>query len=533
MARKVLDLQWDDSKEYKFFSKEILVPFICLVLMALGPIFTMNIEGGITPYMMADLNAAKYNSLQNIIGQIIRACSALAWGGLFERYNKRNILMILSLLAIVSTIMRALALNIGMLIASVLVGSIGTGGISAGLVAMVAYLLPRKYRGWFYSVRVFFNFAMATFSPVAAWIILNMGWRWNLWFGAFSNILVLLVIFFIAPSMPATVSKENKKKFDIVGVCIFLLGTVVIFASSYMGGGILKWSNPILYILILCGLVIYYLGIQYEKKHEDIALVSTRILKNKYFMAAMLVGALYYSMFSTKSYQQLYVVQGLGMPLTAWMSVRVIPTMLGHGIGMLFPIIMEKTGKVKLVAGFIVAMNIVSALWFFFLRDASAVSVFIALCTTAATPLALGQMLVANSVEREDISKAAGTYTFVYYFSQAIFSLTYNILLNNIHALNLKPFAQAAGILDKLNASQLDTMTTYTILSNTKSLAVFKATFGADVATYEKAVKVVQDCVAAAVRPSFLVGGAFCVIAFIFVFRLKSDMKIVARKKGA
>ncbi len=533
MARKVMELDWDEGKQYKFFSKEILVPFVCLILMALGPIFAMNIESGIVPYMMADLNAAKYNSLQNIIGQIFRACSALAWGGLFERYNKRSILIMLSLIAIVSTVMRAMVINLPMLIVAILIGSVGTGGAQAGLVAMVAYLLPQKYRGWFYSARVFFNFAMTLTSPLAGWLILNMGWRSNLWFAAAANGLVLIALFLVAPSMPATVKKEDKKRFDIVGTCIFLIGTIIIFAASYMGGSILPWSSPVIYICIIGGLVVYYFGVQYEKRHDDIALVSTRLLKNGYFVAAMLVGCLYYAMFSTKSYQQLYVVQGLGMSLTAWSAVRVIPTMLGHVIGMVFPVIMEKTGKVKLITGIIVLTNIVSAVWFFSLRDPSNTSVFIALCTTAATPLALGQMLAANSVERQDISKAAGTYTFVYYFSQAIFSLIYNILLNNIHAASVRPFAEKAGILAKLTPAQLNTMSTYTILSNTKSLSAFKATFGNDVATYEKAVKVVQDCVAAAVRPSFLVGGAFCVVAFLFVFRLKSDIKITAKKRGA
>lgn len=531
MARQVMDLNWDDSKQYKFFSKEIMIPFLCLILMAIGPIFTMNIEGGVTPYMLADLDAAKYNSLSVIISNIFRACSALAWGGLFERYNKRQILISLSILAIISTLIRAFAINIFMLVLGGIVGAIGAGGAQAGLVAMVAYLLPQKFRGWFYSVRVFFNFAMTLFSPVAAWIILNMGWRWNMYFASISQILVLVVIIIMAPSMPATITGA-KRKYDTIGTIIFLIGTVMIFAASYMGGGILPWSSIILYVLIIGGLVVYYFGMQYEKKHDDIALVSARLLKNKNFLAAMLVGALYYAMFTTKSYQQIYAVQGLGMSLTAWMSVRVIPTMLGHGIGMVFPIIMERTGKVKLVAGVIVGMNIVSALWFFLLRDASNLSVFIALCTTAATPLALGQMLVANSVDREDISKAAGTYTFVYYFSQAIFSLVYNILLNNIHAMSLRPFAEKAGILKILTPAQLETMSTYTILSNAKSLAAFKASFGSNVDAYNKAVKVVQDCVAAAVRPSFLVGGAFCVIAFIFVFRLKSDMKITTKKKA-
>jgi len=530
VARQVMDLNWDDSKQYKFFSREIMIPFLCLLLMAIGPIFTMNIEGGILPYQLADINAAKYNSLQGIISNIFRACSALAWGGLFERYNKRSILITLSVLAIVSTGIRAVAPNIAVLIIGQLIGAVGSGGAQAGLVAMVAYLLPQKFRGWFYSARVFFNFAMTLFSPVAAWIILNLGWRWNMYIATLSQVLVLVAIIIAAPSMPATIT-GIKKKYDKVGVLIFLLGTVMIFAASYMGGGILPWSSWILYALIIGGLVVYYLGMQYEKKHDDIALVSARLLKNQYFVAAMLVGALYYAMFTTKNYQQIYAVQGLGMTLTAWSTVRVIPTMLGHVIGMVFPILMEKTGKVKLVAGTMVALNIVSAAWFFLLRDPSDISVFIALCTTAATPLALGQMLVANSVDREDISKAAGTYTFVYYFSQAIFSLIYNILLNNIHAMNLRPFAEKAGILKILTPSQLDTMSTYTILSNAKSLAAFRATFGTNIDAYNKAVKVVQDCVASAIRPSFLVGGLFCIIALFFVFRLKSDMKITTKKK--
>lgn len=527
--KKTITLDWDDSVQYKFFSKEIMVPFVCLILMALGPAFAMTLTGSITPYMMADLNAAKYNSLQMIIGQVFTACSALAWGGIFDKYDKRNILISLSLFSIVSTIMKAMCFNLPMLIASVLVGSVGTGGANAGLVAMTAYLLPPTFRGRFYSVRALFNLILTALQPAASWVILNMGWRTNLWMSAGAYALVLIVILLAAPAMPAPATTV-KKKYDFVGITIFLIGTILIFSASYCGGNILPWSSPILYILIAAGIVVYVLGLQYERKHDDIALISVSLMKNKNFITATIVGVFYLGIFSTVSYMQLLCVQGYGLALTTYSAIRVIPTMAGNGIGILFPIALEKFG-VKPTVGVMVFMNVLAGFVFFFMRAATPGYVFFAISVGSFLTLALGQLLVANSVERKDISRAAGTYTFFYSFMSALEALIYNIILNNVHAMSVRPLAEKAGIFNLLSADQLKTMSTYTILSSAKSLDMFKATFGNNNELYEKAVAVVRGCVVASTKPIFLLGSFICLISFVNIFRLRKDIKIVAAKK--
>lgn len=529
MSKKVLTLDWDDSKEYKFLSKEIMIPFISLVLMAMGPQLALTLEGSLTPYMMADLNAAKFNSVQNIIGQIFRACSALAWGGLFERFNKKNIIVSLCLFSLAANVVRMLAVNVWMVVLGAIITSIGAGGANAGLIALTAYMLPTKFRGRFYSVRSFVAVILTMMSPLASWVVLNWGWRYNFAMSSVAYIIVLVAILLTAPSMPAP-GNVIKKKYDYVGVLIFLMGTILIFSASFLGGDVLPWSSPIIYILIIAGLVVYYIGIQYEKKHDDIALMSISLLKNRYFVSAMMLSVLYFAAFSIKSYEQIYCVQGFGMVLTTFTAIKVIPTMLGHGLGVAFPIVMEKTGAVKTISGVFVGANIISMFMFYFMSAATPTYVFLSLTANTFIALSLGQLLVANSVERKDISKAAGTYTFVYYFTQALFSLINNILLNNVHVSSLKPLAEKAGILSKLSPSQLQTMSTYSILSSPKTLSAFKATFGANVDTYEKAVKVVQECVVAACRWMFLVAAIFCIIAFFFIFGLKKDIKIVAKK---
>lgn len=530
MAKKALDLNWDDSKQYKFFSREIFIPFLACMLMAMGPMVNTTFSGIATSYLMADINAASFMNLQNIINSVFRACAALAWGGIFERYNQKSIILVLSLFQMAAGLLYTVVTNIPVLILGTLVGAIGSGGAMAGLITILGYLLPLQFRGTFHSIRSLINVGLTMVTPFGSWLISSVSWRALYAFNFCCYTITFLVVLIAVPSLPIT-KEVVKKKYDFVGMFIFILGTAVLFTASFMGGNILPWTSPWLYVFIVGGIFIYYLGLRYEKKHEDIALISITLLKNRSFMSAILVGCMYFASFTVKSYEQLICVQGLGMALTAFTAVKVIPTMIGHGIGVVYPVLMQKTGWYRQISGVVVVINVVSMMYWATMKNATPVSVFIALMLSAATPLSLGQLLAVNSVEQKDMSKAGGTYSFMYYFSSALFSLIYNILLNNVHVANLKPIASSYGIYDKLSASQINTMSTYNVLASAKNLAAFKATFGSNTELCDKAIKVIMECTTAASRSIFWVSAILTATAIFGVFGLRKDMKIPIKPK--
>ncbi len=533
MAKKELILEWDDSKQYKFFSKEIMIPFLALQLMAFGPIVNLAFSGTATPYLMADINAAAYLNLQNIINSVFRAVAALVWGSIFDRFNRKTVLLMLALFQMAAGLIYAAIVNVPMLIIGTLIGAIGSGGATAGLVTLLGLLLPMQYRGTYHSVRSLVQLGMTTLTPLGAWIIEKYSFRYVYILNFTLYTLIFIVTLILIPSMPANLEKvKTKFRYDWGGSIIFVIGTAVLFGASFVGGKTIPWTSPIIYLFILGGIAIYGVGLWYEGKHEDIGLISVRLLKNRAFISAVLVGCMYYASFTVKTYEQILSVQGLGMTLTAFTTVRVIPTMLGHGIGIVYPILMQKTGWYRGISGFVVVLNVVSMIYWATMKTATTTTVFIALILSAATPLSLGQLLAVNSVDKEDMGRAGGTYTFMYYFSSALFSLIFNILLNNIHLMKLVPNATAAGIYSKLTPAQLQTMETYTVLASPKSLAAFKATFGANTDLYNKAVKVISDCVTDATRVIFWVSAVLTATAIFGVFGLRKDMKFAGKPKA-
>lgn len=526
MAKKELILVWDDSKQYKFFSKEILIPFLALMLMAFGPIVNLSLSGTATPYLMAEINAAPYLNLQNIINSVFRAIAALVWGTIFDRYNRKTVLLMLALCQMAAGLIYAGIVNIPMLIIGTLIGAIGSGGATAGLVTLLGMLLPMNYRGTFHSVRSTVQLAMTAVTPLGAWIIEKFSFRYVFIINFIFYTLIFLVTLIVIPSIPADKEKAKEKfRFDYIGAILFVIGTGIIFGASFVGGKIIPWTDPRIYLFILGGIAVYGVALVYESKHEDISLISVRLLKDKAFMSAVLVGCMYYASFTVKTYEQIISVQGLGMTLTLFTTVRVLPTMLGHGIGIVYPVLMQKTGWYRGISGFVVILNVISMAYWATLKEATPVTITIALVLSAATPLSLGQLLAVNSVEKQDMGRAGGTYTFMYYFSSALFSLIYNILLNNIHLQRLAPNVAAAGLTGKLSAAQLTTMSDYSVLANARGLAAFKATFGANVDAYNKAVKVIADCVTDASRVIFWVSAVLTATAIFGCFGLRKDMK--------
>lgn len=534
MAKKALNLEWDENKQYKFFSREIMIPFIACLLMAFGPMINTQLSGLATPYLMADIGAAKYLSLQTIINSVFRACAALAWGGIFERYNQKSIILILSLFQMAAALLYTVVGNVPILILGTLLGAIGSGGATAGLITIIGYLLPTQYRATFHSVRSLIFVGVTTLTPLASWLITTVTWRAIYAFNLICYTLAFLAVVIFVPSMPINKDKVIvKKKYDFIGMIIFLIGTIVIFLSTYLGGSVLPWTSPLLYVLIVGGLFIYYLGIRYEKTLGDDALVNIRLLKNKNFMSVVFMACMFYAAFNVKTYQQMLSVQGLGLSLTIYTAAKVIPAMFGNGIGVVYPLLMQKTGWYRQITIFMIVLNVVAMILWGTLRVATFTTIFIYSIASSCAPQSLGQLLVVNSIGKEDMSKAGGTYTFMSFFTTSIFSLLYNILYNNVHVAKLRPMATAAGILDKLTPAQIETMSTYTVLSSAKSLSVFKETFGANTELYNKAVSVIKECVISASQAVFFLAAILTATAIFGVSGISKDIKIPAPKSKA
>jgi hypothetical protein len=332
--------------------------------------------------------------------------------------------------------------------------------------------------------------------------------------------------------MPIAADKIVHKKYDFGGMLIFLAGTTALFMTSFLGGTVLPWTSPILYLFVVAAIIIYALGLKYEAKVGDIALVSVRLLKNKSFMSSIIVGCMFYASFNVKTYEQIVSVQALGMPLAMYTAAKVIPAMIGNGFGVVYPMLMQKTGWYRGISGFIVVLNVVSMILWGTMRSATFVTIFVISVFSCATPQSLGQLLAVNSVDKEDMGTAGGTYTFMYFFSSAMFSLIYNMLMNNVHIANLRPLASAAGILDKLTPAQLQTMSSYNVLASAKNLATFKATFGTNTEVYNKAITVITQCVMKASDTIFFVSAALTATAIIGVIGLRKDMKIPLPKSN-
>lgn len=523
MAKKEFVPQFDETKQYKLLSKEILIPFIALSFLAIAPIIQQTSSGVYNNVMMAALGAAKVADLNTVINSVFRASAALVWGGLFDKYNKKTIVVILTLCQLAAGTIIGFAPNLYVLLFATLIGAIGSGGATSGLTALLGYMLPAKYRGTFQGWRSLLNVGVTFMTPYIAKVLTVFGWRYCLIFNVSAYIICLLGSIFLLPSMPVT-GPVNIKKFDSIGCALFLSGTIVFFSASYLGGTFVPWSSPILWLLFAVSMVIYFFAIRYEKNHEDIALFSVSLFKNKKFVQAVIIGCGFFAFWQAATYKQLFLVQGIGLALVTYSTIGTVARQVSNIVGIVYPIILDRTQKFKLVSLVIIWVHFIATVALTFLNKGSSESqIYWTLLFGDILPISLGQLLVINALDTKDLSRGSGTYTFVFYYFVGVFGLLYNVIYNNVFAAVVK--SNMAGFMSQLSADQIKSMSDYKVVTTAKLLEAFQKTFNGNTDLFNQAVAAVRGAVTTGARTCYYVGLVFVAIAGITAFFIPNEYK--------
>ncbi len=128
---------------------------------------------------------------------IFYAFGILIWGPLSDKYGRKPILTVGSLLYILSSICCALSTSVQLLIAARILQGIGSGGITSVSVALIKDCFSGKKRETILAITQSISGLAPMLAPIlGAWILLFTSWRGSFWtltaIGAVNLVLTLL-----------------------------------------------------------------------------------------------------------------------------------------------------------------------------------------------------------------------------------------------------------------------------------------------------------------------------------------------------
>jgi predicted MFS family arabinose efflux permease len=179
---------------------------VSLGLGVLAIVMSEFLPASLLPRMAEDLDVSVGAAGQGVTATAVAAAlSALFIAAVLPRADRRRVMVGLTVLAVVSDVLVALAPSLPVLLVARLLLGVALGGFWAMATAMAAHLVPADHLGRALTV-INSGVSLATVAavPLGSWLGEVWGWRGVFWLAAGVTLLALLVQVATLPSVPAT-----------------------------------------------------------------------------------------------------------------------------------------------------------------------------------------------------------------------------------------------------------------------------------------------------------------------------------------
>ncbi|KAK6343852.1 hypothetical protein TWF696_007507 [Orbilia brochopaga] len=237
---------------------------------------------------------------------LLTTCSfQLLFGKFYTFYSVKWVYLIAMLIFEVGSIVCAAAPNSTALIIGRAIAGVGSAGIFAGALLIVAQTVPLEKRPT-YTGMIGSMYGLASVAgPLLGGVFTDsksLTWRWCFWINLpFGAVTVAFIVFFYTDIRKTKKTNltwgERLEQFDLHGTAVFLPAIICLLLALQWGGSKFAWGNGrIIALLTLSGVLLtVFVGIQIWK--QDKATVPPRIIKQRSVMSAAWFAAMLGSAF--------------------------------------------------------------------------------------------------------------------------------------------------------------------------------------------------------------------------------------------
>lgn len=369
---------------------------------------------------------------------LANAAAAPMWGKISDIWGRKPIILCATAVFWVGSLLSAVSVNMGMLIASRAIQGIGGGGIVILVNICISDLFSMRKRGVYFGVMGLVWAVAGGVGPIIGGVFTTkVTWRWCFYVNLpISGVGMLILFFVLKLHNPRTPMRQGLAAVDWLGLVTIVGGTLMFLLGLEFGGVTYPWTSPTVLCLLIFGVLTSGLFVLIEWKVAKYPIIPMRLFRIRSNVASLAVCMVHGFVFISASYYlPLYFQAVLGVtPLLS--GVYVLPFTLSLAlVSSATGIIIRKTGK---YLPCIIFGMVVMTLGF---------GLFIDLGATVSWPRLIIYQLVAGigvgpnfqsplialqtTVEQRDIASATATFAFLRQLATAISVVIGGVVFQN------------------------------------------------------------------------------------------------------
>jgi EmrB/QacA subfamily drug resistance transporter len=235
---------------------------------------------------------------------LANAAAAPVWGKVSDIWGRKPILLGAVAVFWVGSLLSAVSVNMGMLIASRAIQGIGGGGIVILVNICISDLFSIRRRGVYFGVMGMVWAVAGGVGPIVGGVFTDkVTWRWCFYVNLpISGLGMLILTFVLKLENPRTPIRAGLAAVDWLGVVTIVGGTLMFLLGLELGGVSYPWTSATVICLLVFGVLTSVLFVIIEWKVAKYPIIPMRLFKVRSNVASLAVSACQGFVFISASY---------------------------------------------------------------------------------------------------------------------------------------------------------------------------------------------------------------------------------------